>query len=334
MATRNIVPNNTGEGSIGTSLKKWATGVFSGAFSCGALTTTADLHLAKGKFVGFNGDSVAVTCDATTGDIGLYAAGSNRLIVSAITGNVLIGSTTAVTGAKLEVTGAISATDVINSTANIAGGLYSTISNINSTVAYVYAGQRVAANGGVSGMLTAFSSVSNNRAGEVWVSATSDNPLVLGTNDAERMRVTAAGNVLIGSTTASNGSKLEVTGSISATTNILCDLDGSDTAGNGAFFGLRNTDHSRQWFMQLSTGNNLDFHYYNGTGYSKYLTLATTGLTVTGNIGSSGGYAIQSNTWRPTTNYMYGFEYLSDTSVKLWLQGADGVDRGVTLTLA
>ena len=75
----------------------------------------------------------------------------------------------------------------------------------------------------------------------------------------------------------------------------------------------------------------------NGSGAKLQVAggINSTGEIVAGGIlASTGGYAVQSNGARPAGNYQWNLEYVSNTQVKLWLKGSDGVDRSTTLNLA
>lgn len=58
--------------------------------------------------------------------------------------------------------------------------------------------------------------------------------------------------------------------------------DGSDTVGSGPFFEWQNAAGTRAWFFQLGASNTLDYWYYNGTTYAKYVTLDASGNLLVG----------------------------------------------------
>lgn len=228
-------------------------------------------------------------------------------------GNILVGLSSPLTGAKLEVAGSVSASGGISDTL----GAGSFKSNWFALRTY---------NTGS----TVFALDTYN--GSAWQNS---------------MCINMSNNVLIGLASASTGSKLEVGGSISATgtTQISCNGTGFINAGSSAGVAQYNTFvnsvGTRRAFYGFGTASDNSFFITNEAGGDLNLNTAggglvktNAGLAVTGSVTSSQGYAIQPNTFRPVSNYFYGLEYLSDSSIKLWLKGSDGTSRGVTFTLA
>jgi len=79
MATRSIVPRATGEGGIGTALKKWATG-FINALTVSSLTATVSIAAPKIADTTLSGTPVILTLlDQATGTPYYFKAYSTKL---------------------------------------------------------------------------------------------------------------------------------------------------------------------------------------------------------------------------------------------------------------
>jgi len=100
-------------------------------------------------------------------------------------------------------------------------------------------------------------------------------PLLLGTSGTERMRITSAGNVGIGTTSPSQ--KLDVNGKIKSNSSIFVDSIGSDSVGVGANFTVSRASDAKQWIMQLNASAGLDFWNYNGSAFNRRLTINESG---------------------------------------------------------
>jgi len=79
-----------------------------------------------------------------------------------------------------------------------------------------------------------------------------------------------------------------VTGTITGTSSFKINKDGSDTIAGGPFFDLANAANTRQWAIQLSASNYLDFWYYNGSSWATTVRMLDTGLAVTGTLSATG----------------------------------------------
>ena len=89
------------------------------------------------------------------------------------------------------------------------------------------------------------------------------------TNTSEWMRLGSTGNLLIGSTT-DNGSKLQITGAVKATSSVQGSAlaaigTAANGVGDGPSMGVANTSNSYQIIQQLNGSYNLDFWSYRGS---------------------------------------------------------------------
>jgi hypothetical protein len=94
------------------------------------------------------------------------------------------------------------------------------------------------------------------------------NPLLFGTNDTERMRITSSGNVLIGTTT-DNGAKLQVNGTGTFTSSVIAvsaGLNGSiANSGDAAILTIKQTSTSYNNGIYLERGGERNgYHIYIG----------------------------------------------------------------------
>jgi hypothetical protein len=119
--------------------------------------------------------------------------------------------------------------------------------------------------------------------------------------------------------------------------------DGSDTFAGGAFLGTSNTANNIVWLIQLSSSNNLDFWFYNGSptklftlSYSGNITLAAANATVDGvdvsahtHTGASGdapkiteaGISLSNVSTDDVSITAHGFCPLAPNSTTQWLRG-------------
>lgn len=145
--------------------------------------------------------------------------------------------------------------------------------------------------------------------------AVSIDPLKTGTSDEVNptfASLTVSGPVTLSGGTANgiaylNGSKVLTTGSdltwngvtlgvagpinasggIESLASVSVTKDGSDSIGSGPLMQVRNEGGRRSWAQQLSASNNLDWWHLDGS-WTKYMTLSTAGLAVTGSISATG----------------------------------------------
>ncbi len=117
------------------------------------------------------------------------------------------------------------------------------------------------------------------------------NSIALTTAGSERLRVTASGNVGIG--TGSPSKMLEVSGDFSAAAveaygdtgaGVVTSTGGSLDAYNYSYFNLANTVNANQWSINYRNGSTvgadadkLMFNYFDGSTYQDYVTLAPNG---------------------------------------------------------
>lgn len=85
--------------------------------------------------------------------------------------------------------------------------------------------------------------------------------------------LTTSGAAVTGAVSASGG--IESLASVSVT------KAGSDSIGSGPLMQVRNAGATRSWAQQLSASSNLDWWHLDGS-WTKYMTLSTAGLAVTG----------------------------------------------------
>ena len=98
--------------------------------------------------------------------------------------------------------------------------------------------------------------------------------------------LTAASGLAIAGNTAVTGT-LSASGDFTSSSAVNAQLNGSDSVAVGANIGIRNTANNRAWLYQLSASNNADWWHYNGSAWTKYMTLSSTGLAVTGTLSTT-----------------------------------------------
>jgi hypothetical protein len=85
--------------------------------------------------------------------------------------------------------------------------------------------------------------------GSTYLFATTNHPLLIGTNNAERMRITSGGNLLIG-TTSDNGAKFQVSGAATFSSTVTA-TQGLFTIANDAAIQIRSGNTSNFTFIGL-----------------------------------------------------------------------------------
>lgn len=180
------------------------------------------------------------------------------------TGNVVIGSSSAV--GKFSVnTGGSNQIAFFNNSSS--GGTYNIVS-LNGSYSE---GTNMSIQGGGSGDPNLYVNggfTSSTNGGIVFRSGSS-------TTYTERMRITSAGNVGIG--TSSPSTELHVVGSGKFTASVQVHKDGSDAVGSGPFFALVQTSNAKQWLMQMNGAQGLAFWAYTGSAWTTPVTFANGG---------------------------------------------------------
>ena len=116
----------------------------------------------------------------------------------------------------------------------------------------------------------------------------------------------------VSGTTGTFGSTLKGNG------DVRSNLDGSNSPSAGAFYLLGNTANDRFWLSQLNASNGIDWHYYNGSGFTKYFNIDVSGnATFTGTITLPD--EAYSASWNgkleaPTKNAIYDAGFLTSAS--------------------
>jgi hypothetical protein len=205
------------------------------------------------------------------GNLAFYTSGSNRMNITS-TGNVGIGTTSVNASTILAVAGSNTVTD--------ARGMVS-VNSTNASAADLGGSISLGGENGLGTSPYAFAKISGRKEG---AGATYSGYLSLATTFSdgtitERMRITSAGNVGIG--TSSPSDLLTVAGTIvssNATANtainpgyIQANYPGnSNTAGSAvAHLRLGDTTNSRFWMQQIDTSYQYATFYFNGGVWSK-----------------------------------------------------------------
>jgi hypothetical protein len=220
----------------------------------------------------------------------------------------------------------------------------------------------ITTDGSTGGFYDLFSSGSrkgtfNTTASLVSIGSTSTQDFALLTNNAERMRITSAGNVGIG--TSSPSTELHVVGSGKFTASAQIHRDGSDAVGSGPYFALVQTSNAKQWLMQMNGAQGLAFWAYTGSAWTTPVTFTNGGfvglgstapdtkLTVLDTAGAKisigGGSSQNGMTWQGVNGansfYLFngaissqgwGLYNINTAAFPLWVSNASNISLGTT----
>lgn len=105
--------------------------------------------------------------------------------------------------------------------------------------------------------------------------------------------------------TAANPTVLQVSNTIIATGSVngataFMSKNGSDTAGLGPYYAMSNLAADRRWYTQLGASNDYNWWYWNGTTWTKYVTISPAGTVtapnfagaLSGNAGTASALAV------------------------------------------
>ena len=205
------------------SFNNAATGSFGAGFLARSSVGSAYFYM--------RGDGLAYVENATNNALGFATNATEKMRITAA-GDVGVGITTPITRIH-----------AYNNTANIPVIVRTQQASTGNS--FDYASFSVNATG-ASGGIVAWATGSL-RAGQVWVQSDGTQPLVLGTNDTERMRITSTGDVGIG--TASPQSKFHVSGGYITAGNV------SSTAGSKIIGGdYSGAEHITTFGSEFSSG--------------------------------------------------------------------------------
>jgi hypothetical protein len=332
------------------------------ANSTGALTLNtalADSNLATIATAGKVSNSATTATNANTASAIVARDASGNFTAGTITAN-LTGNISGTAPAGT-LTGTTLASNVVSSSLTSVGTLASlTVTNP------------------ISGSVTGSSGSTTGNAATATALQTARNINGVSFNGTADITVTAAAGTLSGSTLASGVTassltsvgtltSLTVSGTITSENSIRVNKDGSDTAADGAFVGIRNAAATRQWLTQLGASNTYDWWYYNGSSWTKYATFdasGNVGIGVTpsawgrgkalevGSIGNAlwgdgstnGIVSVSANAYLSTANTTTGWKYAYtgpagrysiSENVHSWLNAASGTaGTAITFTQA
>jgi Chaperone of endosialidase len=156
-------------------------------------------------------------------------------------------------------------------------------------------------------------------------------PVILGTDNVERMRIDSSGNVGIGTTVP--GAKLDVSGSINTSTryniggNHALSAPGLNNLFAGSTAGASNTSGDENAFFGVSAGNNnLDGHFNSFVGVGAGFN------NTTGNLNTALGYLANVGSNTLTNATAIGAQARVNTSNSLVLGSVNGVNSATANT--
>ena len=150
------------------------------------------------------------------------------------------------------------------------------------------------------------------------------NTLYLGTNNVERLTISSTGAATFSSSVRSKG--MSVDGTSGA--GFLAQLDGNNTAANGAYFGFVNAANTRYFISQLDTNNDINYYYFNGSSWSSsIIKLSNSGAaTFSGQVDAASFYTSDT---RYVSNQIQAGYNTNAEDVDLWVNYS-GYQGGTT----
>jgi hypothetical protein len=100
-----------------------------------------------------------------------------------------------------------------------------------------------------------------------WDNTNTELVLLASSSGTGHLKIASNGNTTFSGSVRSKG--MSVDGTSGA--GFLAQLDGVNTAANGAYFGFVNATNSRYFINQLDTNNDINYYYYNGSSWSSSL---------------------------------------------------------------
>ena len=100
-----------------------------------------------------------------------------------------------------------------------------------------------------------------------WDNTNTELVLLASSSGTGHLKIGSTGNATFSGSVRSKG--MSVDGTSGA--GFLAQLDGVNTAANGAYFGFVNATNSRYFINQLDTNNDINYYYYNGSSWSSSL---------------------------------------------------------------